>query len=103
MTSNFEGQPMVLLEAMCFGVVPIAFNSFASVSDIITDKKNGLLVPPFSIKSYVEKIEYLINNEPIRSSMAKAGIVSVNRYTIDFIVEQWEALFAKLKSSCHDI
>lgn len=97
MTSNYEGMPMVLLETMCFGTIPVAFKSFASVTDVITDKKNGLLVPPFSIKSYAEKIEYLINNEPIRLNMAKADIESVKRYTIDSIIEQWETLFAKLK------
>lgn len=103
MTSNFEGLPMVLLEAMCFGTIPVAFNSFASVTDVITDKRNGLLVPPFSVKGYVEKIEYLINNESIRSNMAKAGIESVRRYTIDSIIEQWETLFAKLKVRSHDL
>ena len=103
MTSNFEGLPMVLLEAMCFGTIPVAFNSFASVTDAITDKRNGLLVPPFSVKGYVEKIEYLINNESIRSNMAKAGIESVKRYTIDSIIEQWETLFAKLKVRSYDI
>ena len=62
MTSNFEGFPMVLPEAMSFGVVPLAFDSFPAVSDIIIDNKNGFLIPPFSIKQYVKKIEILINN-----------------------------------------
>ena len=48
LTSDFEGWGMVLTEAMTFGAVPVAFNSYAAITDIIDDGKNGLLVPPFS-------------------------------------------------------
>ena len=40
MTSRFEGWPMVLMEAMQMGVVPIVFNSFESLTDIIVEKEN---------------------------------------------------------------
>lgn len=97
MTSNFEGFPMVLPEAMSFGVVPLAFDSFPAVSDIIIDNKNGFLIPPFSIKQYVKKIEILINNDSIRQEMAQEGVKMVQNYSVENIVRQWEILFYRLK------
>lgn len=47
MASAFEGFGLVLVEAMSYGVVPMAFNSFSNCSDIIDDDKNGILVTPF--------------------------------------------------------
>ena len=35
MTSDFEGFGMVLIEAQSFGVVPLAFNCFSSIGEII--------------------------------------------------------------------
>lgn len=39
LTSDFEGWGMVLTEAMTFGAVPVAFNSYAAITDIIDDGK----------------------------------------------------------------
>lgn len=60
MTSRFEGWPMVLMEAMQMGVVPIVFNSFESLTDIITDKENGFIIPNNNIKYFVERLKTLI-------------------------------------------
>ena len=49
---------MVLTEAMTFGAVPVAFNSYAAITDIIDDGKNGLLVPPFSHKEFARKLAH---------------------------------------------
>jgi glycosyltransferase involved in cell wall biosynthesis len=50
MTSIFEGFGLVLAEAMSYGVVPIAFNSYESISDIIDHNFNGFSVSMYLIK-----------------------------------------------------
>ena len=52
MTSASEGFGIVLIEAMQAGVVPVAFKSYLSVTDIIDDEQNGILVSPFDIEEY---------------------------------------------------
>lgn len=74
MTSLFEGFGLVLTEAMYYGVVPLAFNSYANVGDIINDKVNGFIIPPFDIKEYADKISSLIDNETLRLQMSEAAI-----------------------------
>ena len=45
MTSSFEGWGLTLTEAQQYGCVPLAFHSFASLTDIITDKSQWVCYP----------------------------------------------------------
>ena len=56
MCSLFEGFPMVLPEAMGFGVVPVAFNSFAALDDIMIDGEDGFKINPFDENAFYEKL-----------------------------------------------
>ena len=62
MTSGFEGWPMVLMEAMPMGVVPIAFNSFESLQDIISHKENGIIIPNNDMDKYVAGLKWLMTH-----------------------------------------
>ena len=44
MTSISEGLPMVLLEAMSFGIPCIAYKTDAGISDIISNNENGFII-----------------------------------------------------------
>ena len=96
LTSNFEGFPMVLPEAMAFGVVPFSFNSYSAVNDIIEDGKTGVLVTSFSIKEYANKLAYLMSDEERRIEISENCMKDVTRFSIDNIVNQWEDLFHSL-------
>lgn len=96
LTSNLEGFPMVLPEAMAFGVVPFAFDSFPAVHDIIEDGKTGVLVTPFSIHEYVDKLALLMNNEEKRIRMSEDCMKDVTRFSFDNVVYKWEHLFNSL-------
>lgn len=96
MTSTIEGRPMVLVEAQQFGVVPTAFNSFASVTDLIQDGKNGLLIKPFSLKDYVSKLDWLMTHENERRKMALNAMESVQQFDVKKVVDQWEEAIKSL-------
>lgn len=96
MTSNFEGFGMVLTEAMAFGTVPFAFDSYSAVHDIIEDGKTGVLVKPFSIKEYADKLATLMDNEAQRIQMSENCMKDVVRFSLDNIIKLWEILFNSL-------
>lgn len=96
MTSSFEGFGLVLVEAMANYTIPLAFRSYANVSDIIDDGMCGFLVPPFDIDLYAEKIQQLINDEPLRIRMAQAAKQQSYKFSIDKIAMEWESLFKKI-------
>jgi len=96
MTSRFEGWPMVLMEAMQMGVVPIVFNSFESLTDIIIDKENGFIIPDNDIKCFVERLKTLIANDDLRIRMAVKAIESCQQFTTEKITNKYISLFKEL-------
>ena len=95
MTSIFEGFPMCLTEAMQFGCVPIAFDSFSAVYDIIKSGETGELVKSFDKKEYVGKLIHLIDDETYRKKLSKNAFQYVKRYDIANILPKWIELIEK--------
>ena len=56
MTSAYEGWGMTVIEAMQNGVVPIVFNSYSAVYDILTDEEDGIIIENNDIKNYADKV-----------------------------------------------
>lgn len=100
LTSEFEGFPLVLAESMSFGVIPVVYDSFASVRDIIDDGVNGLIVPKdngaFNAKLFSTTIQKILNNPVMLEAMAKSAIDKSHKYSLDSIYQQWVNLFEEL-------
>lgn len=96
MTSQSEGFGMVLIESMRHGVVPIAFDSYLAVKDIIDDHSNGLLVTPMDTKEYSEKLIDIMRNNNKREIMSKNAIIKSTQFNIEKVGEKWIQLFNSL-------
>ena len=90
MTSNHEGWGLVLTEAMQYGCVPIAFNSYESVLDIIDSGENGFLISPFDLDEYADKIIYLSQNK--LETFSEKAFKSVQRFDVNQIGKKWQTL-----------
>lgn len=97
MTSIYEGFPLVLAEAMSRGCVPIAFDSFCSVHDIITNGNNGILIPPFNIKEYSCSLSNIVNDKELWTEMSCSALNTSKKFYLENIGKQWECLFNNLK------
>ena len=91
LTSNHEGWGLVLTEAMQFGCVPIAFDSFESIHEIIEDGKNGFLVKPFDMDKYADKVLRLADNFKVDYVMNVMN--SMERLMPENVVKLWIRLF----------
>lgn len=89
MTSDYEGFPMVLTEAMQFGCVPIAYNSFEAIRDVIIDGKTGVLVKPFNAKKYVKKLCHIMCDDLYRTALSQAAFEYVKKFDVGKIVNEW--------------
>ncbi len=96
MTSIFEGFPLVLAEAMSRGCVPIAFDSFSSIHDIIDPNVNGVLVTQFNVAEYVTKLKALVQDKEQLQRLAQNAIKTVDRFDLDAIGSQWIEMFNHL-------
>lgn len=96
LTSSYEGWGMVLTEAMQCGTVPIAFQSFASVTDIISHKRNGILVSPFDLDCYAKELSRMMTDTETLKEMANNAYTDVKKFSVQNIADQWEKLFNEL-------
>ncbi|MFI3140909.1 MAG: glycosyltransferase [Clostridia bacterium] len=98
MTSTYEGLPMVLIEGANYGCVPIAFDSFASLHDIIDNEENGIIVEKFNLKEYQRKLEKLMFDEKYRAMIQKQSFKINEKFNKEKIITQWLELFENLVS-----
>lgn len=96
LTSSSESFAIVLAEAQNYGCIPIAYNSYSALSDIITDGYNGYTIPSFKEDAFIEKLEKLMNDEALRKEMSHNALEHSKRFDINIIADKWEELFLHL-------
>lgn len=96
LTSSCEGFALVLNESMAYGCVPVAFDSYAAVRDIITDGENGCLVRPFDISAYAETLRRLMSHPEQIAQMAQRARRSVRRFVPEAVASQYVRLLESL-------
>lgn len=96
LVSNFEGFPLVFLEAMSLGVVPVGFDSFSAIHDMINNGVNGIIVPSFDLDKYSASLINLAQNDQLRFRMAKEAQIKVKQYEVTNVAPLWYNLFKEL-------
>lgn len=96
-SSAIEGWGMVLVEAQAMGCVPIAFDTYSALHDIIEDEATGCLVANDDLQEYALRLARLMRDEPLRRAMAERSIRAAERFRLDLIGEQWLTLFDTIR------
>ena len=96
MTSRYEGFPMTIIESMLFGCIPIVYNSFSAINDIITNGENGLLVPNNDEKAFLHAMLDLANDHHRQEVIRKQVAPSLSKFSLEEVTEKWMELFEKL-------
>jgi len=96
LTSSIEGWALTLTESMQLGAVPLAFDTYPAVRDIITNGENGFLIANKDIKGMANRVAFLIRNDTVRNKMALNGLKSCQRFSIDKIMDLWANLLKNL-------
>ncbi|MFH8366213.1 glycosyltransferase [Streptomyces sp. NPDC018031] len=95
-TSREESFGMTIVEAMHCGVPVVATDCPHGPGEIITDGKDGLLVPVGDAAGIADGLCRLIEDDELRRGMGAAARVSAQRYGPEQIADRYEALFAQL-------
>lgn len=88
-SSESEGLPNVLLEAMASGLACISFDCVAGPRDLITDGENGYLVKMYDCVEYISKLNLLIKNPALRETFANNAKKKSEEYNINIIGEKF--------------
>lgn len=89
LTSNYEGTPMVITEAMATGTIPVVMNSFIDANFIIKNNINGIITPAFDIDAMVDAISRLVSDEDKMQCMSLNAIKTVSGIDNDERLSQW--------------
>ncbi len=92
MASLTEGLPMVLLEAMSYGVPCLAYETASGVNDIIDDGINGFVVKNRNEKEYIDKMNVIISDIKKRKEMGKEALKKVNSFYKTEILKIWKEM-----------
>jgi glycosyltransferase involved in cell wall biosynthesis len=93
LSSLWEGFPNVLLEAMACGVPVISTDCASGPSEIITNGKNGILVPPADEEALAEAMLKLLKNKNLRKNFSARGKRRAQDFRMEKILPQYEELF----------
>lgn len=89
-TSSSEGFPNVIGEAMSAGLPVVAFDCVAGPSDLIINNVNGYLIPLNDEELFVQKLQYLIDNQSIREEFGKKAKNNITQFELNYICRQYE-------------
>lgn len=99
LSSDFEGMPNSLLEAMCVGL-PCISTKVSGAVDLIDDGKNGFLVDINSVTQLSDTMCRLAADEELRFSIAEKASTIFDILNIDIISSAWkEYIIEKSKNN----
>lgn len=99
LTSEYEGQPLVLLESMAAGCVPISYNIKYGPADIITDGVDGFLVPDGDVDAMARRINDICTMDDQKlMHMRQAAIRRVSDFSPEKITQLWGAALTRAVS-----
>jgi glycosyltransferase involved in cell wall biosynthesis len=94
LTSDREGLPLTILEAMTYGR-PIVATSVGSIPDTIEHERTGLIVPPRDLDALTHALERLLDDRGFAERLGAAARSSVRRrHSVEQMVERTLAAYA---------
>lgn len=95
LSSDIEGFPLSILEAMAAECAVISVNCPTGPSDIIKHNCNGMLVDKTS-RALAEGLRKLMVSQPNRSRLVNGARETLCQYSETRVMDQWHQLFVKL-------
>lgn len=95
-TSDSEGTPMTLLEAMSFGL-PVVSSAVGGIPEACTHEKDALLVPPRDVPGFTAALERVLREEGLAERLGKnARATILERYEIRMLVRSIEGIYREV-------
>lgn len=96
LSSNYEGLPMTIIEAMSFGK-PVVASKVGGISEIVVDGVTGYTVENMA-ESFCEKICYILGNEEIYARFSKNAMGCYQeKLTVDKMVDGYLKIYSKIQ------
>ena len=88
LSSDYEGMPNALIEAMCLGL-PVISTKVSGATDLIKDHENGLLIEISDEEALAHSMLELIEKPELAEKLAKNAVKINNLLELNEIMAQW--------------
>ena len=96
MTSDFEGTPMVLLEAMSCGL-PVVASAVDGIAEVCTDGHDALLIAPGDVAGFATALEGKLQDDGLMATLGRnARNTILERYEIRHLVRRIESIYEEV-------
>jgi glycosyltransferase involved in cell wall biosynthesis len=90
--TNYEGLPMVIIEAMSYGK-PIVASNVGGISEIVVNGENGYTVENVA-SAFAEKIQYILENESIYKKLSENSYRRFREYlTVEKMLQGYMEIY----------
>jgi glycosyltransferase involved in cell wall biosynthesis len=94
LTSDFEGLPISLLEAMSVGCVPVVYEIDSGIEDAIPSKDFGFIVPHGNTQEYAKVIQHVaLDFNSLKSLSKNCAQLMRDRFSLNRMANDYETLF----------
>lgn len=95
LTSEFEGLPLVLLEAMAEGCVPVVTRIPSGINELVREGVNGFTLPVGDIAGFVRCLGELAKSPERVAACAEAASTTLHEgpYAISSVADRYTAFF----------
>ncbi|CAN5466827.1 hypothetical protein BH10ACT11_BH10ACT11_06550 [soil metagenome] len=91
-----ESFGMILTEAFAAGT-PVIASNIAGYADVVSDRHDGILVPPADPQRLAEELQALYHDPSRRREMSAAALLSAERYAWPHVAGELERVFDEVQ------
>jgi len=96
LTSESEGMPSVIIEAMACGV-PVISSDVGDIGDIIEDGQNGFLIDKYGdVNSYKDKILKILLDKKVYKKISDESLKVRGIHSVENASKVWKEIFSKV-------
>lgn len=95
LSSDYEGWPNVVIEALAGGVPVVAVDCEFGVKEILRNGDLGLIAPRENAGDFAEALATMMRDEGLRRDLAAKGREAAKQYSPAAIAAKWDALIAE--------
>lgn len=88
-TSYGESWCMVVTEGMAYGCIPLVYNTYETIHDIIDNNLNGIIVEPTPDDMTIN-LQECIDDEDKCVLLSSSAHEKIKKFSVNLIVDNWE-------------
>lgn len=96
LSSDYEGMPNALIEAMCIGL-PVISTKVSGTEELVKEDVNGILVDCQNERQLCEAMEFMILHPEKRDFYGRENVKLAEKLKIDRITSQWLEIIEQVR------